>query len=849
MEGLGEVIIINIMTKKQFLSLTITLALTATLVAQSQRANPRRDTTHGRDAIYPASTSSSPIGSEAPSISPSFGGGRGEAVLKSPFGGAAYDFFKAVTTVADGYVAVGRSSSGSFGTGDWIGAEPKGEWEDAIIVKFNESGNPVWQKNFGGGDYAWYDEVIQVANGVIAVGGVEWEEEIPSEYEGLTPKGEWGDAIIVKYDNNGNIVWKKNFGGNGWQHFISSTTVSDGIIVVGAVSAASFGNGDLEGLTAKGSNYDAIIVKYDNSGNIVWIKNFGGSTWQSFISVITVSDGIIVTGIVDTSSFGSGDLEDLTGKGGDDALIVKYDFNGNVIWKNSFGGAHQDVFASVTAVSDGLVVAGRAYYTSFGNGDWEGIPSKGTWYDGIVLKYDYSGNLVWKKNFGGINGDFFYGIATVADGVIAVGCTYPVSFGTGDWAGVTGKGSVDATAVKFDNSGNVIWKDNFGGNDFDWFNGVFATSNGIVAVGWANEPSFGNGDWTGIEGRGGECAAIIVKYDFDTPPAPPTITTTMLPNGEANVSYTAYLSATGSTPITWEITTGTLPTGLSLAQNTGVISGIPTASGDFNFTVKATNEHGNDTKGFSITITPPVVYVVNVYANPEEGGTVDGAGEYNYGSTATVTATPKDGFIFLNWTIEDVVITSANPYIFTVIKDVDFVANFIDEEEVTFLVTVLVNNDDYGYVTGGGLYNENATATLTAHPNSHHQFVNWTIDGEEISTHNPYNFTVTEDVEIVANFGTTNVDQLGIKNYELRIYPNPTNGQLTISPAGRGKGVDVRAEYFPPIQNVEIYDMTGRPVFISPSFGGGRGEVDISHLPAGIYMLKIENQTFKITKK
>ena len=80
----------------------------------------------------------------------------------------------------------------------------------------------------------------------------------------------------------------------------------------------------------------------------------------------------------------------------------------------------------------------------------------------------------------------------------------------------------------------------------------------------------------------------------------PTITTTSLPEGTINKAYSQTLAATGSTPITWTIDSGTLPTGLTLSGN--VISGTANAEGTFNFTVKATNAYDSDTKALSITI-------------------------------------------------------------------------------------------------------------------------------------------------------------------------------------------------------------------------------------------------------
>ena len=69
----------------------------------------------------------------------------------------------------------------------------------------------------------------------------------------------------------------------------------------------------------------------------------------------------------------------------------------------------------------------------------------------------------------------------------------------------------------------------------------------------------------------------------------------------------------------------------------------------------------------------PVVYNVTVTA---ENGTVEGAGEYEEGKTATLTATPNEGYQFVNWTKGEEVVSTENPYKFTVTADVALVANF-----------------------------------------------------------------------------------------------------------------------------------------------------------------------------
>jgi len=82
---------------------------------------------------------------------------------------------------------------------------------------------------------------------------------------------------------------------------------------------------------------------------------------------------------------------------------------------------------------------------------------------------------------------------------------------------------------------------------------------------------------------------------------PPSITTTTPPNGTVNITYSQNLTATGDTPITWSVTSGSLPAGLNLSSD-GTISGTPTMAGTYNFTVKAENAGGSDTKAYTIII-------------------------------------------------------------------------------------------------------------------------------------------------------------------------------------------------------------------------------------------------------
>ena len=85
------------------------------------------------------------------------------------------------------------------------------------------------------------------------------------------------------------------------------------------------------------------------------------------------------------------------------------------------------------------------------------------------------------------------------------------------------------------------------------------------------------------------------------------------------------------------------------------------------------------TKTLTVTYPAlPVKYNVTVTA---ENGTVTGAGEYEEGKEATLTATAAEGYEFVNWTVADSVVSTENPYKFAVTANLALVANFKEVED------------------------------------------------------------------------------------------------------------------------------------------------------------------------
>jgi len=97
-----------------------------------------------------------------------------------------------------------------------------------------------------------------------------------------------------------------------------------------------------------------------------------------------------------------------------------------------------------------------------------------------------------------------------------------------------------------------------------------------------------------------------------------SITTTSVPNGTVNTSYSAVITTTGGcAPATWTITSGTLPAGVRMTASNKPISlslaGTPTSAATYSFTVKVKGcAGGTSTKSYALTIQPTPNHVVNL---------------------------------------------------------------------------------------------------------------------------------------------------------------------------------------------------------------------------------------------
>src|SRR6218665_1083460 len=270
------------------------------------------------------------------------------------YGGSGTDQARKVLATPDGgYILAGMTDSNDLdvsGThGDyWVDGVWYGDQDDYWLVKIDSVGTIEWQKTFGGDHRELLNDIKLTANGGYIVSGTSNSSSGDVTDNHQAGGGYDSDAWVINLDSQGNILWKKSYGGyDGSSNFSSIEQTSDGgFIAAGSTSAAGGDAPPLQRIA------DLWVVKMDATGTIVWSKNFGGSRGQDAFSVNQLpGNGYIVCGV---SSSADGDVTN-----GVDNLntrwILKLDDEGNLEWNKIYPDMRGSLATVVTAAGN-LVV-------------------------------------------------------------------------------------------------------------------------------------------------------------------------------------------------------------------------------------------------------------------------------------------------------------------------------------------------------------------------------------------------------------------------------------------------------------------------------------------------------------
>jgi len=234
----------------------------------------------------------------------------------------------------------------------------------ALIIKFDTSGNDIWNRTWGGSSSEGAFG-IGVDGNYLYITGYTWSESI----------GGGGDIFLTQYDIGGNYLWNTTFPGSPYQDngrdLIIDTTHD--IYVVG------------NNYTTSSSVGDVIIIKFDADGKILWNETWDSPDDEKGYGIsLDSEENLIIAGY--------------NRSGADrDILILKYTNDGEQIWNRSYTvGTLLDQGFSVDVDSqDNIYVAGQVQYST---------------YNASLLKYNSSGDFQWALEFGGMDDEYGYGV-------------------------------------------------------------------------------------------------------------------------------------------------------------------------------------------------------------------------------------------------------------------------------------------------------------------------------------------------------------------------------------------------------------------------------------------------------
>ncbi|GIV34150.1 MAG: hypothetical protein KatS3mg031_1685 [Chitinophagales bacterium] len=320
----------------------------------------------------------------------------GDVVWQKVYGGSSTDIANAIRPTKDnGYIVAGYTTSTN---GDITGNHGS---QDFWIVKLDAAGNLLWSKTLGGtGADAAYAITQTSDDGYIVAGYTASSNGDVTGYHGGR------DFWVVKLDNTGNIIWQRALGGSNLDDARDVLQTLDGNYVVAGYTLSSDGD-----VSVNKGVFDYWVVKLDTSGNIIWLRTFGGSSSDKATAVEQTSDGgYLVAG--STASFNG----DVSGNHGLlDFWVIKLDSAGLLQWQKTFGGsANDEALAVVAHIDNTITVAG---YSASSNGN---VAANNGGDDFWIIRLTSAGNMVWSKNLGGSSADRAHSLCITAQGYVAL---------------------------------------------------------------------------------------------------------------------------------------------------------------------------------------------------------------------------------------------------------------------------------------------------------------------------------------------------------------------------------------------------------------------------------------------
>ncbi len=221
---------------------------------------------------------------------------------------------------------------------------------------------------------------------------------------GRTTGGNGGgfDALLAKFDASGEVLWSKTFGGSNPDNFWVARYTSDGgCLAVGLL------------------NNDFYALKLDGGGNVQWEYAFGQGGVDEARNCLEVADGYLVSG-----------LSEQYGSNNQDGCIVKLDFNGNTVWRKVYNASGASIFAEMLPGSNGEFYLSNAVATG-----------------GSMVHMDATGNILSNTYLNANSNESLYYLRPNSSGFLCSDASWSFS----------GNSILQSWLVQLNGQGGLVW--------------------------------------------------------------------------------------------------------------------------------------------------------------------------------------------------------------------------------------------------------------------------------------------------------------------------------------------------------------------------------------------------------
>ncbi len=356
-----------------------------------------------------------------------------------------------------------------------------GGW-DIFLIKLDNTGSTVWKRQLGTGNDDYAEAVAVDGDNNIYLAG-KTEGTMESGYSKNSDAS--SDMVLISYDSAGDARWQKQLGtsSDDWA-FGMAVDSQNNVYLTGKTEGA------LTGSNQGGS--DIFLVKYNSIGEHQWTRQEGSTSNEvAYAIAIDSSDMIYITGHTE------GQLGSLANSGERDIFVMQWSSSGTLQWTYQTGTDQDDYARGITIdATDNILVTGY----SFGDFVSSNLGSS----DLILFNLQSDGDLVWKRQFGSDKKELGKAVLVDDDGNIFVaGVT------AGSLNCKSNYGFSDVFLVKYDSGGTWQWVTQYGSVGLDYGKSLLLDSNNeLQLAGWTNGSldtnlSSGNND------------LLIFKYDRD----------------------------------------------------------------------------------------------------------------------------------------------------------------------------------------------------------------------------------------------------------------------------------------------------------------------------------------------